>query len=336
MANVFTTLSNTIWYSDKCSISTGNSTVTYQVYVTALGTEAAVGNIYSASPEIGPNERKQIYVGVGNYITVVGSNYTAQEIGGQTSAQAGVGNFTPELPSPAQNIIALAASNNGIAFMPGFNDYSDAAGTIPAQVGDQVALIRCSAGSGKTGTFPSSHRPIKRQASNGAYYYDPNGVNCYGTTTCTGSGVAEIYMCGAGEATGNGKVYAGCFKSPNNRMYMGVSDGVTAGEIGAGVDGVSWNTIHAGTGWTTPKVVSIQRTATLATLRVNNAVADSDAISGVGSELYAYLMALNNDDTAIDFWTGKWYGLVGILATVSASDTTAIEANFANLSQANS
>jgi len=336
MANVFTSLSNTLWYTDKCSITTGNTAVTYQVYATALGSSPAVGNIYSGPPELGANKREQIYVGSGNYITVVGTNYTAQEVGGQTSAQAGVGNFPEGLSSPAQNIISLTASYNGIAFMPGFNDYSDAAATVPAQVGDQVAVIQCAAGSGKTATFPSSHRPVKQQAANGAYYYDPNGVNCYGVTDCSGTGVAEIYMAGAGAATGNGKVYAGCFKAPNNRMYMGVADGSSSGLIGAGVDGVAWTTLHATVGWTTPKVASVQRTATLATLRVNNAVADSEAISGVGSELVAYLMALNNDGTAIDFWTGKWYGLAGILDTVSADDTTAIEGNFENMSQANS
>lgn len=336
MANVFTSLSNTIWYTDKCSITTGNTAVTYQVYATALGSSPAVGNVYSGPPEMGANKREQIYVGSGNYITVVGTNYTALEIGGQTSAQAGVGNFTEGLNSPAENIVAVVKSLGGIAFMPGITDYSDAAGTIPAQIGDQVAVIRCAAGSGKTATFPASHRPVKRQSANGAFYYDPTGVNCYGVTDCTGTGQANIYMAGAGAATGNGKVYAGCFKSPNNRMYFGVSDGTFAGEIGAGVDGISWNTLHAGTGWTTPKVVSVQRTATLATLRVNNAVVDSDSISGVGSELYAYIMALNNDGTAINFWTGKWYGLAGILDIVSTTNATAIEANFANMAQANS
>jgi hypothetical protein len=100
MANVFTSLSNTIWYTDKCSISAGNTAVTYQVYATALGSSPAVGNIYSGPPELGAYERKEIYVGVGNYITVTGSNYTAQEIGGQTSAQAGVGNFTEQFIPP--------------------------------------------------------------------------------------------------------------------------------------------------------------------------------------------------------------------------------------------
>ena len=100
MANVYTSLSNAIWYTDKCSISTGSTAVTYQVYATALGDAPAAGNIYSGPPEIGANEIKQIYVGVGNYITVSGSNYTAQEIGGQTSAQAGTGPFTENLTPP--------------------------------------------------------------------------------------------------------------------------------------------------------------------------------------------------------------------------------------------
>lgn len=100
-ANVYTSLANALWYTDKCKISTGDSAVTYQVYATALGNATAAGNIYSGPPELGAYETKQIYVGVGNYITITGTGYTAQELGAQTSAQAGVGNFTEQLiPAP--------------------------------------------------------------------------------------------------------------------------------------------------------------------------------------------------------------------------------------------
>ena len=100
-ANVYTSLSNALWYTDKCSISTGSTPITYQVYATALGNATADGNIYSGPPELGAYKTKQIYVGVGNYITITGTGYTAQELGTQTSAQAGTGNFTEQfIPAP--------------------------------------------------------------------------------------------------------------------------------------------------------------------------------------------------------------------------------------------
>lgn len=94
---VYTNLSSTVWCTDKCQISTGETPVTYQVYATALGSEPAAGNIYSGPPSIDPYSIKQIYVGVGNYITVTGSGFTAQEIGTQTSAQASSGNFVSNI-----------------------------------------------------------------------------------------------------------------------------------------------------------------------------------------------------------------------------------------------
>jgi hypothetical protein len=89
-ANVYTSVANAYWYTDKCSISTGNTAVTFNVYATALGTVAAVGNIYSNAVSVPASSTQEIYVGVGNHLTVTGSNFTAQEIGTSSSAQAGV------------------------------------------------------------------------------------------------------------------------------------------------------------------------------------------------------------------------------------------------------
>ena len=58
--------------------------------VTATVTPVAVGNLYSAAPQIPANSREQIYVGVGNKLTIIGGNSTAQEIGTASSALAGV------------------------------------------------------------------------------------------------------------------------------------------------------------------------------------------------------------------------------------------------------
>ena len=95
-ANVYTSASSLVWYTDKCAISTGDASVTYQVYVTALGTQPAVGNIYSEPSAVDPYSLKEIYVGVGNYLTIVGTNFTVQELGTATSAQASV--FVPGEP----------------------------------------------------------------------------------------------------------------------------------------------------------------------------------------------------------------------------------------------
>ena len=89
-ANVYTTLANTTVYTDKLRISTGATDVTYQVYATALGNAAPVGNIYSAPIQIPAATTRDVYSGVGNKVTVVGSGYTAEELGTASSAQAGV------------------------------------------------------------------------------------------------------------------------------------------------------------------------------------------------------------------------------------------------------
>lgn len=89
-ANVYTTLSNTTVYTDKLQISTGANAVTYQVYATALGTANAAGNIYSNAISIPSNTVFEAYSGVGNKVTVIGTPFTALELGTDSSAQAGV------------------------------------------------------------------------------------------------------------------------------------------------------------------------------------------------------------------------------------------------------
>lgn len=89
-ANVYTSLANAEVYTDKLRISTGNTAVTYQVYAVALGAAAAAGNIYSAPVQIPANASQDLYCGAGNRVTIVGSNWTALELGTASSATAGV------------------------------------------------------------------------------------------------------------------------------------------------------------------------------------------------------------------------------------------------------
>ena len=105
-ANVYTSASAQAWFTDKARISTGSNTVTFQVEAVQLtyqnpGTGnwanagTVVGNIYSNAVAVPSNSRQDIYVGVGNKLTVVGGNVTIQELGTRSSATAasnGVGN----------------------------------------------------------------------------------------------------------------------------------------------------------------------------------------------------------------------------------------------------
>jgi hypothetical protein len=89
-ANVYTTLANTTVYTDKLQISTGANVVTYQAYATALGTAAAVGNVYTAPINIPANTVFEVYAGAGNKVTVTGTPFTALELGTASSAQESV------------------------------------------------------------------------------------------------------------------------------------------------------------------------------------------------------------------------------------------------------
>ena len=86
-ANVYTSASAQTWYTDKARITTGNNTVTYNVN---LVYPSASGNIFSNPAQIPANWTMDVFVGVGNELTVVGGNVTIQEVGTATSGSAGV------------------------------------------------------------------------------------------------------------------------------------------------------------------------------------------------------------------------------------------------------
>jgi hypothetical protein len=90
MANVYTSLANTTVYTDKLQISTAGNAVTYQSYAVALGTSAAVGNIFSVPINVPANTVFEVYCGAGNKVTVTGTPFTALELGTATSATRSV------------------------------------------------------------------------------------------------------------------------------------------------------------------------------------------------------------------------------------------------------
>ena len=85
-ANVFTSVSAVTWSTDRCRIATGNTAVTYNV---ALAPSFS-NTIYSGNVQIPADFEQDVFVGVGNRLTVNGSNFTASEIGTASSGTAGV------------------------------------------------------------------------------------------------------------------------------------------------------------------------------------------------------------------------------------------------------
>lgn len=225
----------------------------------------------------------------------------------------------------------IVVDNQGSLFVPTLGYvYTNTAGTTLAQVGDKVALIKCFADSGKTGVQSNAaNQAVLRIDDDGIYYLDPNGANCYYVTDCGASGIPNLTMVGRGQTTGNGKIYAGCYKLlDNSRAYIGARDTLLDGKIGAGMDGVLWSSLFANTTWSTNKTVAVTRSSTQAKLYVDGVLADTETITGVGSNLNAYLMAGNFDGTPTYYWSGRWYGLAGTLATLSQEDIVTLVTYF--------
>jgi hypothetical protein len=85
-ANVYTAVSSQVWNTDKVQISTGNTAVTYQVNLAPGFSDT----IFSNAVSVPAYKVEYYYVGVGNKLTISGSNFTASEAGTASSGTAGV------------------------------------------------------------------------------------------------------------------------------------------------------------------------------------------------------------------------------------------------------
>lgn len=91
-ANVYNgALANVQWYTDKARIDTGTNSVTYQVNFANLANGGVTANtIYSNAVVVPANNRLTVFVGVGNFLTVIGGNASIQEVGTASSGSASV------------------------------------------------------------------------------------------------------------------------------------------------------------------------------------------------------------------------------------------------------
>jgi hypothetical protein len=91
-ANVYSgALTNAVWYTDKVRIDTGTNSVSYQVNIANLANAGATGNtIYSNAVVVPANTMFTAFVGVGNFLTIIGGNATASEVGTASSGSKSV------------------------------------------------------------------------------------------------------------------------------------------------------------------------------------------------------------------------------------------------------
>jgi hypothetical protein len=90
--NVFTgAQTNVVWRTDKVQINTGTNAVTFQVNVANIANAGVTNDtIYSNAVVIPANSSMEMFVGVGNFITITGGNASVGELGTDTSGSAAV------------------------------------------------------------------------------------------------------------------------------------------------------------------------------------------------------------------------------------------------------
>jgi hypothetical protein len=90
--NVYTgPQTNVVWRTDKVQINTGTNAVTFQVNVANIANAGVTSDtIYSNAVVIPANSSMEMFVGVGNFVTITGGNASVGELGTDTSGNAAV------------------------------------------------------------------------------------------------------------------------------------------------------------------------------------------------------------------------------------------------------
>ena len=94
-ANVYTTVGNATWYTDKCEIVTGNSAVTYNIYVMPAG--PATTTVITGSVTNGSN-------------ILITTQASASLVGGNISGTGVAGTTTVVSVSPENDSLILSAN----------------------------------------------------------------------------------------------------------------------------------------------------------------------------------------------------------------------------------
>ena len=123
-ANVYTTVANAVWYTDKCEIVTGATAVTYNIYVMQAGnpTVGILGTVQSASNVMLTGGASQSLVnatfvtgtGVANSVTVVSAVNGVSLLLSANASASSTGSYTLTTGAPGNlysGNVQVAANN---------------------------------------------------------------------------------------------------------------------------------------------------------------------------------------------------------------------------------
>ena len=123
-ANVYTTVANAVWYTDKCEIVTGATAVTYNIYVMQAGnpTVGILGTVQSASNVMLTGGAAQSLVnatfvtgtGVANSVTVVSAVNGVSLLLSANASASSTGSYTLTTGAPGNlysGNVQVAANN---------------------------------------------------------------------------------------------------------------------------------------------------------------------------------------------------------------------------------
>ena len=140
MANVYTSVSNATWYTDKCEIVTGNTTVTYNIYQVTVAQPITFGgymvsgnanintNFFTAANIIGAT------VAAGN--GVANAAYTVSSV--TTASTGAITQVTLSQPSTANVGNASAYVQYTVTLAPAGNLYANSSPEVAANNRQQV------------------------------------------------------------------------------------------------------------------------------------------------------------------------------------------------------
>lgn len=227
--------------------------------------------------------------------------------------------------SKTNSAITLLEKNNGIAWYPNnliSNIFKDNTGLLHSLENDEIGLVNSVGRKVANATQANnSLKPILHKFNN-KYLLDFVNPNSVLTTECSGDKAANFILMTAGYTNkANNAIIAGCME-PTARSYLGINSN---GYIGAGIDGVTYDTFHADIKWDIPHVVTLVRRNHTAYLRVDGVVVAESHLTTGGSKLNMYIGAVNNNNIADKHWNGKIGFVSGILSTMTDLEILLLE-----------